>query len=276
VTLYVFWFKQTLNCHRLQTIPLHSSVLHHRSSDEQSVEWVKNCLYSLVQINVVILIKFTKLHVINIQLHADSKTVLQLWIMSDRALMGLKEGLIVSDLYDVLGSERSIILKHFVNSQCNILDLVELLWIRQWNFRFYKILTIPHPEEKLSTFQKDTATCSEFVSFNFPPFSVNLHSELHGAGIECVVSCCACVIVWVCGCYDTINWTAISVSAIPVTLHALSSTGCTALQLYVQDRMYQVRNPVPASVYSGFYTYIKVTHKRHHLIHISSLILHLK
>ena len=62
---------------------------------------------------------------------ADTKTILQLCKMNDGALMGFVCGLIVSDPSDELRAEGSIILKLFVNTQDNHLDLVELLLTRQ-------------------------------------------------------------------------------------------------------------------------------------------------
>jgi hypothetical protein len=86
----------------------------------------------------------------------------------------------------------------------------------------------------------------------------------------CHVAC-----VWMRDCYYTVHRTAISVNAIPITPHALCSIGCIALQLCVQGGRRKV-DTARSSCLFRIDTYIKATQKRHHLIHISSLILHLK
>jgi len=66
----------------------------------------------------------------------------------------------------------------------------------------------------------------------------------------------------VCECYDTSHWTVLSVNAIPNTLHALCSRGCTPLQLSVPDRRKEVTLPVPPVLFCVFYMYIEVNQKR--------------
>jgi hypothetical protein len=62
----------------------------------------------------------------------------------------------------------------------------------------------------------------------------------------------------VCECYDTSHLTVLSVNAIPIMLHALCSRGCTTLQLSVQNRTEEVRNPIPPVFFSVLYIYIYI------------------
>jgi hypothetical protein len=89
--------------------------------------------------------------------------------MNDGALMGMVEGLDVSDPSDGLGAEGNMILKQSTHE-----DVVEVFATRQWSLGFLKICEFLYQMRNCQLRKKNAAAYSEFVYSNLPIFYIFL------------------------------------------------------------------------------------------------------